>query len=93
MFFSPEKWASFRKEYVLFVFQDDSDSSAPHLKGLELWELESSAQEQILPFIRICALFRHHMFNVALPVIPLEELEFPSLMRFLLLSRYVFFIH
>lgn len=57
------------------------------LLGLEPSELEASAQELALPFLRVASLIRHYVLYQDLPVIPEEKVEFSSLMKFLDLAK------
>ena len=62
---------------------------ASDLKGLELKDYENAAREQALPFLRICTLYRHHLFGDEIPTILSEEQEFPKLLNFLKIPEYV----
>lgn len=69
---------------------DDDDAPEPSSSGQDAqlapvdWDaMELQVQQQLLPYLRIAALLRHHLCGEELPKIAMEELEFESLFRYL----------
>ncbi len=59
---------------------------ADHIDGLDISDLEASAQELALPFLRIAALMRHYIFEQELPAVAEDAAEFAALVDFLELT-------
>ncbi|XP_032517089.2 E3 ubiquitin-protein ligase Ubr3 [Danaus plexippus] len=64
---------------------DDEGTAADTAHHLDAVELE--VQELVVPFLRIAALLRKHMYGAELPHIAREEDEFVALLRFLDLAE------
>jgi E3 ubiquitin-protein ligase UBR3 len=69
------------------LYKDDGTSASSDLDGLDITDLEASAQELVLPFIRIAALVRHYVFEQDLPSIAEDANEFSGLIDFLELTN------
>ena len=68
----------------LYRGADGTDQSgSADLDGLGIADLEASAQELALPFLRIASLVKHYVFERDLPAIPEESHEFAALVEFL----------
>lgn len=68
----------------LYRGADGTDQSgSADLDGLGIADLEASAQELALPFLRIASLVKHYVFERDLPAVPEDSLEFPALVEFL----------
>ena len=68
----------------LYRGADGTDQSGSlDLDGLDIADLEASAQELALPFLRIASLVKHYVFERDLPAVPEESLEFAALVEFL----------
>ena len=68
----------------LYRGADGTDQSGSlDLDGLDIVDLEASAQELAMPFLRIASLVKHYVFERELPTITEEALEFAALVEFL----------
>ncbi|KAG7308931.1 hypothetical protein JYU34_006202 [Plutella xylostella] len=56
--------------------------SGEHQHHLDIASMESELQQLLLPFLRISALLRHHLYNVPLPDILTPSQEYPLLMQY-----------
>ncbi|CAH0585949.1 unnamed protein product [Chrysodeixis includens] len=63
----------------LFTEDGPPGASAP----LDLADMERQLQELLLPFLRIAALLRHHLYGAALPEVSTPRLEFVRLAYYL----------
>ena len=71
----------------LYRGADGTDQSGSlDLDGLDIVDLEASAQELAMPFLRIASLVKHYVFERELPTIAEDSLEFAALVEFLELS-------
>ena len=72
----------------LYRGADGTDQSGSlDLDGLDIADLEASAQELAMPFLRIASLVKHYVFERELPAVAEDGLEFGALVEFLELSR------
>uniref|UniRef100_A0A1Q3EZK2 E3 ubiquitin-protein ligase n=2 Tax=Culex tarsalis TaxID=7177 RepID=A0A1Q3EZK2_CULTA len=60
-----------------------STESSPRLKKLDLDVLEKRLQRLCLPFLRVAALLRHHIYHSEIPEIPGPHWEFSRLVYYL----------
>ena len=68
----------------LYRGADGTDQSGSlDLDGLDIADLEASAQELAMPFLRIASLVKHYVFERELPAIAEDALEFAALVEFL----------
>ena len=68
----------------LYRGADGTDQSGSlDLDGLDIVDLEASAQELAMPFLRIASLVKHYVFERELPAIVEDALEFAALVEFL----------
>ena len=71
----------------LYRGADGTDQSGSlDLDGLDIVDLEASAQELAMPFLRIASLVKHYVFERELPTIAEDSLEFAALVEFLELN-------
>eukprot|EP00095_Tigriopus_kingsejongensis_P006031 maker-scaffold889_size84747-snap-gene-0.19 protein:Tk06031 transcript:maker-scaffold889_size84747-snap-gene-0.19-mRNA-1 annotation:"e3 ubiquitin-protein ligase ubr3" len=70
----------------LYVSEPEAMAVGEDILGLELSDLEESAQELALPYLRIASLVQHYVYEEDLPEVYLESREFTQLLEYLNLA-------
>ncbi|XP_047991395.1 E3 ubiquitin-protein ligase Ubr3 [Leguminivora glycinivorella] len=62
------------------LFTEDEPGAS---EDVDVAHMERQLQELLLPFLRVSALLRHHLYGGSLPAVPSCEAEFPALAHYL----------